>query len=95
MSYAPVRLQEGIEVSQNPSKHPAKIQTFLSAAAVLLPGVATAEQYGILRAQLGRAGTPIPENDIWIAALAIEHQLPLAARDAHFDLIIGLHVLKW
>jgi len=32
---------------------------------------------------------------IWIAALALEHQLPLAARDAHFDLVFGLTVLKW
>ncbi|MCX6929402.1 MAG: hypothetical protein NT154_40235 [Verrucomicrobia bacterium] len=47
------------------------------------------------RTQLAKAGTPIPENDIWIAALALEHQLPLAARDAHFDLVIGLRVLKW
>lgn len=50
---------------------------------------------GRLRAQLAKAGTPIPENDIWIASLALEHQLPLAARDAHFDLVIGLQVLKW
>ena len=34
-------------------------------------------------------------GNIWIAALALEHQLPLAARDPHFDLVIGLAVLKW
>ena len=44
---------------------------------------------------LAKAGTPIPDNDIWIAALAFEHHLPLAARDAHFDRISGLQVLKW
>jgi tRNA(fMet)-specific endonuclease VapC len=44
---------------------------------------------------LAKAGTPIPENDIWIVALALEHQLPLTARDAHFDRISGLQVLKW
>ncbi|MEI6786242.1 MAG: PIN domain-containing protein [Verrucomicrobiota bacterium] len=69
--------------------------TFLAPVAVVSPGVATADHYGRLRAQLAKAGTPIPENDIWIAALALEHQLPLAARDAHFDLVIGLRVLKW
>lgn len=85
----------GACLSQSPAKHVAKIKTFLVAVAVLCPGVATAEQYGRLRAQLAKAGTPIPENDIWIAALALEHQLLLAARDAHFDLIAGLSVLKW
>jgi len=89
------KLYCGAHLSQNTGKHLAKIQTFLAAVAVLTPGLATAEHYGHLRAQLAKAGTPIPENDIWIAALALEHQLPLAARDAHFDLVIGLPVLKW
>ena len=62
---------------------------------MLSPGVATAEHYGRIRAQLAQAGTPIPENDIWIAALALEHQLPLSARDVHFDRVTGLQVLKW
>jgi len=85
----------GAHLSRNPAKHLATIQTFLAAVALLSPGLATAECYGRIRAQLARAGTPIPENDIWIAALALEHQLPLAARDAHFDLVVGLPVFKW
>jgi len=85
----------GAHLSHNPGKHLANIQPFLAAVAVLSPGVTTAEHYGRLRAQLAKAGMPIPENDIWIAALALEHQLPLAARDAHFDLVPGLPVLKW
>ena len=35
--------------------------------------------------QLKRAGTPIPDNDLWIAALAMEHDLALVTRDRHFD----------
>jgi len=62
---------------------------------LLLPTAETANLYGQIRSALARAGTPIPENDIWIAALAKEFQLPLAARDSHFDLIAGLQVLKW
>ena len=85
----------GANLSQNPSKNFLQIQNFLLAVIVLSPGLATAEHYGRVRAQLARAGTPIPENDIWIAALALENQLPLAARDAHFDNIVGLQVLKW
>lgn len=85
----------GSFLSANQIKTRGEIQNFLTAVTVLSPGLATAEHYGIIRAALAKAGTPIPENDIWIAALAIEHQLPLAARDAHFDRIAGLKVLKW
>jgi tRNA(fMet)-specific endonuclease VapC len=85
----------GANLSQNPPKHFAKIQNFLGAVVLLTPGLTTAEHYGRIRANLATAGTPIPENDIWIAAIALEHQLPLAARDAHFDQIKGLQVLKW
>jgi tRNA(fMet)-specific endonuclease VapC len=52
---------------------------------VLLPGRETAEQYGRLFAQLKRGGTPIPINDVWIAALALEHNLRLVTRDQHFE----------
>ena len=51
---------------------------------VLEPGRETAEQYAHLFVQLKRAGTPIPDNDLWIAALALEHGLTLIPRDRHF-----------
>jgi predicted nucleic acid-binding protein len=38
-------------------------------------------------------GTPIPTNDIWIAALAMQHGLPLYTRDAHFSSVAGLVTL--
>jgi tRNA(fMet)-specific endonuclease VapC len=47
---------------------------------VLLPAHETAEQYARLFVQLKRAGTPIPDNDLWIAALALQHQLTLITR---------------
>ncbi|HFE66754.1 MAG TPA: PIN domain-containing protein, partial [Chloroflexi bacterium] len=40
-------------------------------------------------------GRPIPENDIWIAALAIEHELTLVTRDAHFEEIEQLDIEAW
>ena len=52
---------------------------------VLVPGRQTAEQYARLFVQLKRAGTPIPDNDLWIAALALEHDLLLITRDKHFE----------
>ncbi len=47
----------------------------------------TAEQYARLFAQLKRAGKPVPDNDLWIAALALENDLALIARDGHFNQI--------
>ena len=54
---------------------------------VLLPGRETAEHYARLFVQLKRAGTPIPDNDLWIAALTLEHDLLLITRDEHFGSI--------
>jgi tRNA(fMet)-specific endonuclease VapC len=54
---------------------------------VLLPSRETAEHYARLFVQLKRAGTPVPDNDIWIAALALEHDLVLITRDKHFERI--------
>jgi tRNA(fMet)-specific endonuclease VapC len=54
---------------------------------VLLPARETAEHYARLFVQLKRAGTPVPDNDLWIAALALEHDLVLITRDQHFEKI--------
>ena len=54
---------------------------------ILLPGRETAEQYARIFVQLKRAGTPIPDNDLWIAAQALEHDLILMTRDRHFERI--------
>jgi predicted nucleic acid-binding protein len=51
---------------------------------VLLPDRETAEHYARLFVQLKRAGTPVPDNDLWIAALALQHDLVLITRDRHF-----------
>jgi tRNA(fMet)-specific endonuclease VapC len=40
-------------------------------------------------------GRSIPENDIWIAAVAQQHRLTLVTRNAHFDLIDGLNIETW
>jgi len=55
----------------------------------------TAERYAEVRQQLRRRGTPIPENDVWIAALARRHELPVASRDEHFDRVPGLDRRAW
>ena len=51
--------------------------------------------YANIRHHLRIAGTPIPENDIWIAALALEHQQQVLSNDRHFDLVEGLIRISW
>ena len=88
-------LYYGAYKSSYPTKTLAGVHGFLKYAAVLSPGEVTADFYGRIKADLEKAGTPIPQNDIWIAAIAMEHQLPLASRDRHFSLVKGLTVLSW
>ena len=62
----------------------------------LLPIVReTAERYSEIRHELKAAGTPVPTNDLWIAALTRQHRVRLVTRDAHFRAIRGLHILAW
>lgn len=65
------------------------LQRFLAEPTVdvLLPNRETAEQYARLFVQLKRAGTPVPDNDLWIAALTLQHDLHLVTRDHHFERI--------
>ncbi|MEN8805891.1 MAG: type II toxin-antitoxin system VapC family toxin [Desulfobacterales bacterium] len=53
-------------------------------------GKITADRYSRIASQLKRHGTPIPTNDIWIAAQTMEHGAELITTDAHFDKISGL-----
>ena len=53
-----------------------------------------AETYASIRMALKRQGTPIPENDIWIAAICIENKLPLVTNDKHFHHIQTLITLS-
>lgn len=55
----------------------------------------TAERYSEIRHELKTAGTPIPTNDLWIAALARQHRLQLVTRDAHFHAVRALRTVAW
>lgn len=70
--------------SANEQRHLQQIGDFLSRCTVIPADHATAESYGKIKAALLKKGKPIPENDIWIAATAIQHQLPLYTNDRHF-----------
>ena len=55
----------------------------------------TARWYGNIKDQLRRKGHPIPDNDIWIAAIAMQHGLILVTRDSHFDEVESLQTERW
>jgi len=55
----------------------------------------TATVYAAIRFALKQRGTPIPENDVWIASLARQHGLSVMSQDVHFDAIPGLQRLSW
>jgi tRNA(fMet)-specific endonuclease VapC len=62
---------------------------------VLALDVTTATFYALVRHELKSLGRPIPYHDIWIAALARQHGLPVISRDAHFDSVRGIQRLSW
>lgn len=55
----------------------------------------TSRIYARIRSDLRAKGKPIPANDLWISAQAIEHGLPLVSRDAHFLDVKGLTLVSW
>ena len=55
----------------------------------------TVQPYAEIREQLHKAVRPIPENDTWIAALAVQHQLPVLTKDRHFETISGVRCVSW
>ena len=56
---------------------------------------ATSRVYVVVREELRAAGTPIPENDVWIASLVRQTGLPLLSDDAHFDHVVGVDRRSW
>jgi tRNA(fMet)-specific endonuclease VapC len=71
------------------------IDELVSNSSILVCDTETAQQYGQVKNELRRKGRPLPENDIWIAALALQHDLILVTRDAHFQEVNNLQVVAW
>ncbi len=85
----------GIRRSRERAKLEQWIEEVKATCALLPVDANTAGQYADIREELRAAATPIPENDIWIAALCRQHQLALASRDGHFDKVRGLKRVGW
>jgi tRNA(fMet)-specific endonuclease VapC len=81
--------------SPNKERTLQRIELFLSAVIILGVDGQTSPLYGQMKAELMTNGMIIPDNDLWIAALARQHDLPVASRDAHFGHVPRLDWLKW
>ncbi len=85
-------LRSGFEVGIQAQENAVILDRFLTSDSVrvLYPDDTTSTLYAKLFAQLRAQGTPIPTNDLWIAALCSQHNLPLATTDSHFKKISQL-----
>jgi tRNA(fMet)-specific endonuclease VapC len=85
----------GIGQSRSRARYERWLAGVIASCRVLPVEEVTAARYAEIRGELKRAGHPIPGNDLWIAALARQHELPLLSRDAHFDFVPGLKRVGW
>jgi len=85
----------GISQSRNPMHYEQWLAEYLPSFRILDIGERTTICYSAVRRELKKAGTPIPSNDVWIAALCRQHSLPLLSRDRHFDAVSGIIRLDW
>ncbi len=80
-------LRAGFLAGTRAKENEATLARFLNSSRVqvLFPDEQTTHHYARLFLQLRQRGTPIPTNDLWVAALVTQHDLVLCARDQHFD----------
>lgn len=85
----------GFARSRHRASYERALERMLNRCDVLEIGIETARHYAAIRLELKAAGTPIPANDAWVAALSRQHAMPVMSRDAHFDLVRGLRRIQW
>ena len=88
-------LYVGVNRVANRAKHLKKVNDFLKLCTVLEVDSTTAIYYGEIVAALYKKGKPLPINDVWIAATALQHDLTLITRDKHFNEISNLKIKSW
>ncbi|MBD3305349.1 PIN domain-containing protein [candidate division KSB3 bacterium] len=88
-------LMYGAKKSVRPTENIATIEAFMGDNVIVDCTRETAHKYGDIKEQLRKDGHPIPENDIWIAAIALQDEFTLVSRDTHFSYIKGLSLAMW
>lgn len=89
-------LYSGFKGGNQEGKNREELSTFLDSPRVVVCkiDIETADFYASILNNLRAAGTPVPTNDIWIAAVAFQHGYKLYSKDKHFNLIPGLVQVK-
>jgi len=80
--------------AQNTTKKLSEVEKIKTKGISLYVDDATTYEYGKIKSKLKQNGTPIPENDIWIAAIALQHQLPVFTNDKHFEKVENLEIIS-
>ncbi len=80
----------GIRQSCHRNRYEQWLSRYLPFAQIAIVTAATADAYADIRLELKQVGNRIPSNDIWIAALARQHAIPVLSNDAHFDVVQGV-----
>ena len=88
-------LTYGAHKSSRVQENLKRIEEFVANNKVLSCDLETAKVYGQIKNGLQIKGRPIPENDIWIASVAIQYGLTLVSRDAHFKEVDHLELKEW
>ncbi len=85
----------GARKSKNVDRNVERIEEFAGNISILGCEHETSRRYGALKRDLAAHGRLIPENDIWIAATALQHGLTLVTRDTHFEAVEELDREQW
>ena len=85
----------GIRQSRHYRRYADWLDANLNVVEIALVDREVAHAYGAVRLELKQAGTPIPINDAWIAAIARHRRLPVVSRDGHFDAVSGIQRVTW
>jgi len=85
----------GAEKSARRSENMVRIEQFLNVVTVIEIDRETARKYGRVEASLRARRCVIPQNDMWIAASAIQHGIALLTRDTHFDNVSALKLIRF
>lgn len=85
----------GARKSTRPAENLALVDELISNSVILGCDTDVARRYGEIKNTLRMKGRPIPENDIWIAAIALQHDLTLITRDVHFSQVEALKMATW
>ena len=87
--------QFGIKQSRKKKRYKEFLFSCLPKGAVVDLTLETANNYSEIRLELKRAGTPIPANDIWIAAIARQLNEPILTNDHHFDYVSNIKTVNF